>query len=363
MTLDRREVLNKFRRSLVVHEEYQRCSHELVHVLQSAPDGSVFVLTGPTGVGKSTMLRNVARVANNAVEKKCTKYPDRGPVAEVEVPATSNRNEVCTWRELYARILHTLDEVLVGKKRLTDPSTRDFFENMTRMRRDRTTRALRESVENCLRYRRPLAVFFDEAHHMIKGLNGMRLDDQFDVIKSLANLSGTRLVLFGPYPILQLAYLSGQNARRTDVIHFPRYSTKHVHAFIDAAHTILESLEIPHTVDPVKRWEDLYACSAGCIGILKDWIGNALAGELESKRPRLEWAGLMRKRKPDKALLVIAQEIREGEAFFGAGSIQAVRTSLGLTHPASTVVQGASKPQKGRRPGERLPVRDTVGKG
>ena len=44
------------------------------------------------------------------------------------------------------------------------------------------------SVEQALRFRRPVAVLIDEAQHLAKVSSGRRLVDQLDVIKSMANL-------------------------------------------------------------------------------------------------------------------------------------------------------------------------------
>ncbi len=58
------------------------------------------------------------------------------------------------------------------------------------------TEDYRYALEQALLYRRPMAVMIDEAQHMAKMASGRRLLDQLDVIKSIANRTGTVHVLF-----------------------------------------------------------------------------------------------------------------------------------------------------------------------
>jgi hypothetical protein len=59
-------------------------------------------------------------------------------------------------------------------------------------------------VEQALRYRRPRAVLIDEAQHLFALASGRRLEDQLNVLKSLANRSNTVHVLFGTYELLRV---------------------------------------------------------------------------------------------------------------------------------------------------------------
>ena len=53
--------------------------------------------------------------------------------------------------------------------------------------------------------------------------SGRRLLDQLDVIKSIANCTGTPHVLVGTYDLLAFRNLSGQLRRRSLDVHFGRY--------------------------------------------------------------------------------------------------------------------------------------------
>jgi len=68
-------------------------------------------------------------------------------------------------------------------------------------------------------------VIIDEAQHLTKISSGRRLREQMDVLKSLANQTGSLLVLVGTYEILTFQDLSGQLSRRSVSIHFPQYGS------------------------------------------------------------------------------------------------------------------------------------------
>ena len=82
------------------------------------------------------------------------------------------------------------------------------------------------AVERALRFRRPVAVLIDEAQHLARMGSGRRLSDQLDVIKSIANCTGTVHVLLGTYELLAFRNLSAQLSRRSIDIHFPRYRAR-----------------------------------------------------------------------------------------------------------------------------------------
>lgn len=81
----------------------------------------------------------------------------------------------------------------------------------------------RDAVEQAIRHRRPVAVMIDETQHLGKIGSGRRLLDQLDVIKSIANRTGTVHVLFGTYDLLALRNLNGQMSRRSIDVHLARY--------------------------------------------------------------------------------------------------------------------------------------------
>src|SRR5260370_1416067 len=88
-------------------------------------------------------------------------------------------------------------------------------------------------------------------------------------------------VLAGPYVLFGFRNTSGQLACRGRDIHFARY---HMHdkderkAFAGAVQYLLERVPLTCDLDAfLKRWRWFAEGGVGCIGILKDWLVDAVA--------------------------------------------------------------------------------------
>ena len=179
---------------------------------------------------------------------------------------------------------------------------------------------MRRALEQALYYRRPIAFLMDEAQHLKKIAGGRRLLDQMDVLKSLASLTGIVHVLIGTYDLLGLANLSAQLNRRSIEIHFPRYQAENSQewtVFQSALLTFQRHLPLAKEPDLVGHSEFIYERSVGCIGILKNWLGRALAAALEKSAETLTLQHLERSAEPLRKLLRMAREIQEGEKRVG----------------------------------------------
>ncbi len=117
------------------------------------------------------------------------------------------------------------------------------------------------AVEQALRYRRPRAVLVDEAQHLAKMASGRRLLDQLDVIKSIANRTGTVHVLFGTYDLLAFRNLSGQLSRRSVDVHFCRYRAANAEdrrTFLNVLGSFERQMPLSESPELVDNWEFLY---------------------------------------------------------------------------------------------------------
>src|SRR5439155_26666308 len=154
----------------------------------------------------------------------------------------------------------------------------------TRLNSKAPSAEYRYAVEQAFRHRRPLAVLIDEAQHLVKMSSGRKLLDQLDVIKSIANLTGTVHVLFGTYDLLAFHSLNGQLSRRTVEIHFRRYRADQEddrRSFVNTVHSFAQRMPFPEPPDLAAEWEYLYERSIGCVGVLKDWLVRGLAHALQ----------------------------------------------------------------------------------
>jgi hypothetical protein len=229
----------------------------------------------------------------------------------------------------------------------------------------------RYAVEQALRYRRPLAVLIDEAQHLVKLTSGRKLLDQLDVIKSIANLTGTVHVLFGTYDLLAFHNLNGQLSRRCVEIHFRRYRADREddrRSFVNTVHSFAQRMPFTEPPDLVADWEYLYERSAGCVGVLKDWLVRGSAHALNRGTTRLTRSDL-----EPYALSVSQCERMLSEAIEGELRLREtadercrLRTRLGLANctpgEERLPADSSSKPHGRGRPGGRRPVRDSVGR-
>lgn len=206
----------------------------------------------------------------------------------------------------------------------------------------------------------------DEAQHLKKVLSGRNLIDQMDTIKSIANTTGVKHLMVGTYELIGLTDLSGQLNRRTKEIHLPRYRYEVESELIEFANVIANlelSMPLKQRPELTKYFDRVYEGTAGCVGILKDWLTRSLLLALEEEDETVTIEHLIETKTPDRQMAKIAREIHEGEMQIYVEKSDEIRSLLGMSSP---VLVGAHKtPQQSRRankPGERKAKRDPVGR-
>jgi energy-coupling factor transporter ATP-binding protein EcfA2 len=335
-------------------------------IMESAPN-SIVIVSGPTGVGKTTLLAKIRQLLGAKAAAEAT--AESGHLAVVGIEATPPESRSFSWRSHFKRLLMEMNDPLVDCKRRM-PSADRTPQMMPAYPNDRgVTADYHYAVEQALRYRRPSAVLIDEAQHLFALASGRSLEDQFNVLKALANRCNTVHVLCGTYDLLRIRNLSGQLSRRSIDIHFPRYDVAKVadrRTFGKILQTFAKQMPLPDQPDLTRHWEYLYERSIGCVGILKDWLVKALSGAVRQSATTLSLKHL------EKYALSVSQcdrlieEATRGEAQFREDSDATCRLRLRLGFPERTrqpVAPGtasADRPER-PRPGLRYPKRDTVG--
>lgn len=337
--------------------------HLMEAITDSAPNSLVMVL-GPAGVGKTTLLTRVRQLLNALDE--VLDDPARLPVVTVEAIPPDSRS--FSWRSHFKRLLLEMNDPMVEGKRRS-PSAGHTANTMPAFPNDRgVTADYHYAVEQALRYRRPRAVLIDEAQHLFALASGRRLEDQLNVLKSLANRSNTVHVLCGTYELLRIRNLSGQLSRRSIDIHFPRYDvakTADRRTFTRILHTFAEQMPLPEPPDLVKFWEYLYERSIGCVGILKDWLVKGLSTAIRESDPTLTLKHLEKHALSVSQCDRLTEEAIGGESGFREDSdaLERLRLRLGFqkpVHSPETPTPAADRPRQ-QYPGQRYPKRDPVG--
>ena len=370
--LSRQEKLDLFRDCTVVHPHLKKAYEEFRDAVNNPGGASVIFLFGPTGVGKTTLLRQIMKVMVSEKTARLERDPNYLPVATAEARAPELGS--FDWKVYYQSVLASLAELPVSNYPIPNRSklkkSKSYQRNISSSNSHLST--LREQVIVNMRHRELVVFLTDEAQRFSKLASSSRQQAQMDALQSMATMTNTLHGLFGTYELLEFRNLSGQLSRRSIDIHFPRYQADCSSDLIEFQRVVKsfgEKMTLEKAPELEIHWEYFYERSIGCVGILKDWLTQAYRKALHEEACTLSedhW----RPYAPSIAqCLQIAAEAIEGEkAFeFESPEVSLLRQKLGLskvstltTGSVTSSVVASSKKTKGY-PGVRQPNRDVIG--
>lgn len=265
-----------FKNYLVTHPMLNLVDRKVWTGIQSQDEGTLYFVIGPTGVGKTTLRHALERRLNREAQRRSPTSP---PFLSVEVPACEGGR--FKWTEFFRTAL----KAAFGPPP-KDLQSQNLSPNHQAIFLSRPHREFyfRDQLLDWFHEHRPKAFFIDETQHLSSSHSPGRLLDQMDVLKSFANLARTPLVLFGTYDLLASRNLNAQLSRRSVDIHFSRYGrdATGVKAFLGVLLTFEKQLPVRLDFNLLDHADFLYAHSAGCVGILKDWLTHSLRAALYS---------------------------------------------------------------------------------
>jgi hypothetical protein len=302
----------------IKHTRVSEVMTELDTLIYPGSQDSILLVCGPSGAGKTTLARHMVndalRKANVELEAK------RGIIPAIYTEALSSGETTFSWRLFYERILAQIDSDVDSPKLLygIDPET-GRMNRARSINRGTTIAALRTAVERGLLARQVQFLVIDEAAHIIRQARSHnRQEIQLDTLKSLANLSGTQIVLVGSYDLYKLVSLSGQLARRTHVVHFERYREdrpEDVQAFARCVSGFEKTLPNLWGGQLTTHSKALHANTLGCIGTLSGVLRRA--AKLATIKNAWTTSALERALLTEAQHNRILEEILDGEAGIG----------------------------------------------
>lgn len=362
---DLQQKLAAFRKITVKHKRLMEARELLLPYLLDEAEEGIICVVGPTGAGKTTLLKHcIADVlAHEAAEME--RDPSYIPIAYVEARAPERGN--FEWATFYRDCLIALHEPLVDRKIMSKAEFGKLSLPEYGPSKSRSVTQYRIALDNALKHRRPMVLLIDEGQTILKVSSARLAIDQMDTIKSRASLTGVKHALIGTYELLNTGDLSGQLSRRRRNIHLPRYNwddPDDVAEFSSIIHTFQSNLPIPCAVDLTEFFDFMYAKSVGCPGVLKTWLDVTENWAVNQNLSKITLKNLEKKALPNRDLMRMLTEIREGEKQFSGPSDDELMAKLGLStashdKPSEETASAAKKTNK--RPGQRRPTRDPIG--
>lgn len=339
-----------FRAAIFKHRQQEDVKSQVRFALDECPSTSLVNLVGPSGVGKSTLKDRLIQEVLKELQDQMQDDPDFVPILSSTASADGHRQ--FSWKEFYRDALRGLgDPFWDVRPREVDKS--DF--RFSRAGECVSGSNLRRRLELELQRRRVRYWFIDEANHAFVGAKSGGPGDQFDVLKSLAQRSNVKLILIGTDLLKDLVHSSAQLARRSTTVHYGRYqpTPDDLQVFRNVVHSMLVHMNLGELPDASTHLEYFYKSSLGCVGLLKDWLSRALALSVREGGTALTMQNLAAAAYPPDVLRTIEAELTLGES----GS------QLGSAYRSESAVKKRNVNLGKRKPGERRPGRDPVGKG
>ena len=360
-------LLEDFKTLKVRHPRLEETEQFLLQTISGHRSYTLLDLYGTSGVGKSTVMEQVARLVREAETN-----PAVVPVVIVQASPedVGSAARLDYYQQILAQVQHHpamrdrtkhLPLFINPGKKSTDPA--EWLE-------------MRNAVEYAFALLQVKVVFVDEAQHLLAADPRSRPTAQLDWLKTLANRTNVLHVLVGNFDLYECCHLNGQVVRRMRDHQFPRYhldNQKECEEFVGALKSLLECA--PLTVDMpalLTRWRWFGEWSLGCVGVLGDWIVDTVDALWSTGETVLTVEALTRHALQPDQRARLEMEARTGEYRVARAKAQSeleLQQFLGTSahdgklipaNPAPLVTDAPGQERKGGRI-ERAAQRDPVG--
>ena len=379
-----KQAVDAFKNVVITHDQQQATLSLAMFMLEYAPNAEIVNLVGPTGIGKSQLQLQIIDLVYSRYREEMLVDRDLVPIIRTLALAAGYRQ--FDWKSLYRGGLAALGDPFSADRKALPGNGGTRKSQFAYAGEGRTASELRMLLEEEFRRRKTKYWIIDEAQHAVFGGKSGWEGDQFDVLKSIAQSSGVKLLLAGPQEMEAGLTASGQLARRSITVHYKRYAqndTVQVKQFVVVVVRLFKEMRVAGYPSVRENAKFFYSGCAGCVGVLKDWLARAYGLALheqseDAEQPQVTLAHLKATRLPYEAMKTIMNDIRlaeekgglkmaEDEAYerlvMGPPDVQSAKS--GPTSAASVVPHSGVRPTKRStkaRPGTRSPGRrDKVG--
>src|SRR6266581_611326 len=349
LTPEDRARLDAFKAVTVKHAHLTRVDDQLSLWVEEHTDATHVLLCGPGGVGKSKALSVVA-------ERFKDEEPDRFVVPILLLEPIPPDLGPYLRLDYYRQIINALKDHILVKEILGKVAHLMASPKATRPRLGATDWLdMREIAEQALIRARVKAVFADEGHRLMQGDGSHSVDEQLEWLKSLSNRTKVLHVLAGPYALFGFRNTSGQLARRGRDIHFARYHVENKEerkAFVAGLKYLLERVPLTCDLDALlPHWRWFAEGCVGCIGVLKDWLVDAVAATLAQKGTNLTEDILARTMPHPARRVSLEMEARAGEHKVALHDSESAKQFQALLKKPAKAANGKTEPTPGSMPG------------
>ena len=268
------------------------------NVLDSDYIPPTVAVSGPTGVGKTTLMSSIARMLSSQLASRAEgpAPPGTMPVVVMECPSSRERGYDFN-REHWKCLLIALGDLFVDRHFDPDLAARRRRRGSERpaIGRKSSGSDLRLAAERFMKMRGTQVLLLDEAHHMTRVRGTRVIEEHLDEIKSFGSLTKVRQVLFGTEQLKDLLRGNAQLTRRTKEVFYDAYAYDKPEdraAFNEIMGKLFTHLPLRNLQTLESHFEYLFTYSAGCVGLLKDWLAAALRLALHAGREHLTVADL-----------------------------------------------------------------------